>query len=591
MEHRWLRRGGLLSIGCCLVVTLAGGCRPPAKGDLTVAPTTGNVAQGDIVELHAVETNLTGAPCLLSRSGDFSLTVVSETLNGKALSPYTAEASYDDGYATAVDSSLVSIPAGGTIDLDYRSSPGAGGQEAFQVATGTNDEDAGTQDWPIGAAGNYQIVFRYHIAGVDGLTTGTCASTGGTATAQFSIGGTSTAPEAHPHVASATGSPVIKVAPGDDPGLATQTQGNLDQISQSGPPDEVETALDSSEVTIVPNPDLNTDGGGKTDSELDGTEIITYNPNYNTPLGVGVPDSGLEILYHELFHAGQILTFGYPDVRHCIVLRGGANVNTKIPVTEVDTTRAENEFRSKRGIGLRTTYGRNPLPSSTEKCEGLTLIEGVTDTSSFSEVKSAACPKPTVDCSDSSTANFQATGQAYLTRDDFGIFDGTGPFQFTTASYTDSGKGWTVVIDLNTFWLLSNSTKMTNPGIQQMHGVLTMHKNATVGDVMFSYPDSGCAETSNVQNLTLGTSSSTSADCSSSPPMINDLTAADQQDPLFVLGGPEINTWQPLDPDSRAEGASADSRLTLNGESGIVSQTFTVQNGCTLQPVSTCPSS
>jgi hypothetical protein len=33
------------------VVTLAGGCRPaPAEDDHTVAPTTGNVAQGDIME-------------------------------------------------------------------------------------------------------------------------------------------------------------------------------------------------------------------------------------------------------------------------------------------------------------------------------------------------------------------------------------------------------------------------------------------------------------------------------------------------------------------------------------------------------------
>jgi hypothetical protein len=556
------------------------------------------VAQGDIVELHAVETNLTGAPCLLSGSGDFSLVVVSETLDGKAVSPSTSVASFYDGYATAVDASLESVPAGGTVDLDFWSSPGTGGQEVFRVTTGTNDEDAGTQDWPIGAAGNYQVVFRYQIAGVDGLTPGTCAPSGSTATVQFSVGGLSNAPAAHSHVTSASAGPVIKVAPGDA-GLAAQTQGDLDQISQSGPADEVETALDTSQVIILPLPDSDLDGMEV--QNPDGTETIAYNPDYDTPLPEpdGAPVSGLVILYHELFHAGQRLTFGYADRRDCIVLRDGDNVDTGIPVAEVDAVRAENDFRSKRGIGLRTTYDGDeklklpgkPMPSATEGCEGLTLTETVTDTTSSSDVFSAACPKPTVLCITDITTNFQATAQAYLTPDIFGDFRGTGTFKFTTASYTSATKGWLTVIDLNTAWLLSSTTTLTSPGTQQLHGVLTMDAKGVVSDVIFSYPDSGCTETSNVQNVTLGTSSSTSTDCSGGPPMINDLTAADQQDPLFVSGNPEINSWKPFLPEFPAEGVTAHSTVTLSGQSGTVTQTFSVQNGCTLQPVSACPSS
>ena len=64
--------------------------------------------------------------------------------------------------------------------------------------------------------------------------------------------------------------------------------------------------------------------------------------------------------------------------------------------------------------------------------------------------------------------------------------------------------------------------------------------------------------------------------------MIDDLSQADEEDPLFVNGQPEIAAWQYPDAAHPAEAATATSTVTLPGESGQVKQVFSVENGCFL---------
>lgn len=93
------------------------------------------------------------------------------------------------------------------------------------------------------------------------------------------------------------------------------------------------------------------------------TSIISWNTKDGHEYAGGGNAEKCASLYHELNHAFDDNSGGQ-DHRTCFTAGAdGKLVDSGIPTTEVNATRAQNQYRTSHGQPARTTYGKLPLPT------------------------------------------------------------------------------------------------------------------------------------------------------------------------------------------------------------------------------------
>jgi hypothetical protein len=345
------------------------------------------------------------SPCMVSSSAAAALQITALELDGRPLQPQLAVVHFEDGYASAVASTLTELAARGSTTLGFTAYPGDDGARLrfTTLAAANGAATYGIESrWPIDSPGHYRLTTRYQAPWVDNISRPCSAST--PVTVEFDRKDAD-AEGVLPYVAAALVLVAVVVVilflrGRRRQGPAALTLLVVFLVAVSGvslleqrpvwASIDVDPAIQKrfeqckskfqaprGDPAGVYERTANADGGVKVRQgvtlgypeppDLPGSRQVSYPAPGGTvvwdldptqpPLAGGVPRDACSQLYHELAHADEQLKNGKTDSRICAYAGPNGEVISNIPMTEVAATRAENQYRKSQGLPLRTSYG------------------------------------------------------------------------------------------------------------------------------------------------------------------------------------------------------------------------------------------
>ena len=400
----------VLGAGCALASTSA----PLNLTGLSAHPT---YRLGEPVSLRWQITNVGEVPCRASMLDSGTLSIISVTRDGKALTPKLDFAEYDDGLDPAIINKLVWLPRHGpalTIPIssilgDLRQ--GGYGQVLSSVSWSPTEDIAAL--WPINRDGAYSVSAVYALPAIPGLPLNSCHGRSVMATINFKIGESASAWDDAWIVLALVGGIVVigaaalfwkkrhrklgavipsllvlvlliavtltfrappsgaSITPGGDPGFNEAVASCMKDFRS--PPSYNDVGGDpagafrgvsrSPFVTHIEprpagQPNSTTADPVTASNGMGATSFISWDPNDRSPFEDGTPRDPCSELYHEIVHAWDNAR-GIDNASPC--------GTSGIPYDEVKATEEENAYRwhvhhQDSSIGARPQWKSHTLP-------------------------------------------------------------------------------------------------------------------------------------------------------------------------------------------------------------------------------------
>ena len=177
-------------LGCAALLTAAG-CskavqREPA-GNGGAAAVAVHTAQstypaGESVRLTVTLTNTWSRSCRFTTSAMGGISVLELTRDGTPLAPRLTEASFINGFQSAVAATLVDVEPGKSVRFDFASEDGT-----LNTYAGDAQGGAEVSLWPIGAPGRYALTIAYLRPPLPNVPADPCQAGGASASVNFTL--------------------------------------------------------------------------------------------------------------------------------------------------------------------------------------------------------------------------------------------------------------------------------------------------------------------------------------------------------------------------------------------------------------------
>jgi hypothetical protein len=193
------RNRGVIALpaGLAAVVAIVGaGCsdpKPPTPSrtglSMTATAYADEYAAGEPIRLGVSITNQGSRACQLIAIPDGTLTVVSMTRDGVAVTPAVTSSEYINGFSDFLRKGFRELPPGQSITLSATSwqAGAAGGVQALDTSQMDTSDEAARIFWPVDAPGRYVLGIRYSLPPVDGAPAGLCEVPDAPAQLEFTV--------------------------------------------------------------------------------------------------------------------------------------------------------------------------------------------------------------------------------------------------------------------------------------------------------------------------------------------------------------------------------------------------------------------
>jgi hypothetical protein len=371
-------------------------------------------AVGDQVRLNISLINRTGARIWVDHLADGTVQIerLTRTAPGRharavAVQPRTSTVDFDEGLGSLLEQALRPVAPGSTVHESELSGPFPGGQALYGV------DGAGSLPrlalYPLTAAGRYRLTLRYRFPTGPGAPAAAFKGASSTASVTFRLtqaraAGSDARSLATVLVTARHGRRLHTILVPDsvrDTAIGRTFASDLTDClkrfqAPGGDPDHILPTLQNPRFPILIEPTLSP--ASSTSAYPQGSRsapngvpriyggsgvpvgsLIRWNPFDVSPyVGSTVPREPCASLYHELYHAYQNATASTDNRPY----RG-----TRLPTREVLAVRAENDWRSRHGLPLRTSYATGwpygiqliPLPLTTPRSPSENPCDGSTN--------------------------------------------------------------------------------------------------------------------------------------------------------------------------------------------------------------------
>lgn len=177
------------ALGCAALLTAAGCTKaeeraPAGNGAAAVAVQASqpSYVAGESVRLTVTLTNTWSQTCRLTRSAMGGISVLELTRDGSPVAPQMTEASFINGFESAVAATLVDVEPGKTVRFDFASEDGT-----LNTYSGDAGGGAEVSLWPVAAPGRYALTLAYLRPPLPKVPADPCQAGGASATVNFTV--------------------------------------------------------------------------------------------------------------------------------------------------------------------------------------------------------------------------------------------------------------------------------------------------------------------------------------------------------------------------------------------------------------------
>lgn len=171
----------LVSAGCSKTAE-----RDPADKEsgatIAVQSVQSTYSAGESVRLKVTLTNSWSQSCRLTTSALGGISILELTRDGSPLAPRMTEASFINGFESAVAATLVDVDPGKSVRFDFTSEDGT-----FNTYAGDARSGAEVSLWPVSAPGRYALTVAYLRPPLPNVPADPCQTGGASATVNFTV--------------------------------------------------------------------------------------------------------------------------------------------------------------------------------------------------------------------------------------------------------------------------------------------------------------------------------------------------------------------------------------------------------------------